>query len=64
MPYYPETKTIMDIETAINFFHDSRDATKLRVGNMARALVAAWNKKYEGTISVRETRDFFLTLFS
>jgi hypothetical protein len=44
----------MDMETALNFFHDAREATKLRIGNMARSLEAAWNKKYEGTSTVNK----------
>ena len=56
--YHPESKILMDIETALNFFYDSREATKLRVGNMTRALVSAWNKKYEGTSTVRAKECF------
>jgi hypothetical protein len=63
VPYHPETKTLMDIETALNFFHEGREATKLRIGNMARALVAAWNKKYEGTSTVRDKGKFFIVSF-
>jgi len=60
--YHRESKTLMDIETALNFFYEGREATKLRIGNMARALVAAWNRKYEGTSTVRERekRRFFI----
>ncbi len=54
VPYHPESKTIMDLDTALNFFYEGREATKLRIGNMARSLVEAWNRKYEGTTTVRE----------
>lgn len=57
--YHPESKIIMDVDTALNFFYDSREATKLRIGNMTRALVAAWNKKYEGTSTVRKKKICF-----
>ena len=57
--YHPESKTLMDIDTALNFFYEGREATKLRIGNMARSLVAAWNRKYEGTSTVREKKKFF-----
>ena len=49
----------MDIDTALNFFLVARDATKLRIGNMARSLVAAWNKKYAGTTSVSKKKSLF-----
>ena len=58
--YHPESKTLMDIDTALNFFHEGREATKLRVGNMARALVGAWNRKYEGTSTVNIFINIFL----
>lgn len=56
--YRPETKTLLDIDTALNFFLVAREATKLRIGNMARSLVAAWNKKYSGTTSVSKKSHF------
>ena len=57
--YRPESKTLMDLDTALNFFLVARDATKLRIGNMARSLVAAWNKKYAGTTSVSKKKSLF-----
>ncbi len=57
--YRPESKTLMDIDTALNFFLVARDVTKLRIGNMARSLVAAWNKKYAGTTSVSKKKSLF-----
>lgn len=63
--YRPETKTLLDIDTALNFFLVAREATKLRIGNMARSLVAAWNKKYSGTTSVSKKKSLFKkTLFN
>ena len=42
----------MDIDTALHFFLEAKEATKTRIGNMARNLVLSWNKKYAGTTTV------------
>jgi hypothetical protein len=52
LPWRPESKFLMDIPTALNFFYEHRYRTKQRIGEMARKLVAAWNKMYYGSKTV------------
>jgi len=50
--YKPSSKIILDIPTAINFFHLNPGQTKQRIGSDVRNLVAAWNAEYEGKPNV------------
>ena len=50
--YKPDTKIIFDIPSAVSFFGLNPQETKSIVGEKVRALVKAWNDRYEKKISV------------
>jgi hypothetical protein len=50
--WHPESKIILDIPTALNFFLENKIVTKRKIGEMARHLVSAWNAMYAGTKNV------------
>jgi hypothetical protein len=46
--YNPETHTILDIPTALTFFHSQPEQTRNLIGEKVRHLVKSWNEKYKG----------------
>jgi hypothetical protein len=55
--YKPESKIVLDIPTALNFFSKSPDFTKKMVGDKVRTLIKKWNDKFAGNKEVY-TQDF------
>jgi len=56
--YKPTSKIVLDIPTALNFFHLNPAMTKQKVGEEVRKLVKSWNAEYAEKANV--SRGFFL----
>lgn len=46
--YSPETQTVLDVATALNFFSLNPEKTKHIVGAKVRHLTTCWNEKSKG----------------